>query len=147
MQLTHVRLLVSRFDECFRFYRDVMGLTPTWGEEGDGYADFAAGPTNLALFRRAAMADTVGTAALPVEAAAQDRVALILRVDDLGATVQQVETRGGAFVVGPTDHTDWGIRTAHLRDPDGNLIELYVELPKTEWAPELRDEAERYATA
>ena len=147
MQLTHVRLLVSRFDECFRFYRDVMGLTPTWGQEGDGYADFAAGPANLALFNRAAMADAVGAAGLPAEASAQDRVALILRVDDVDATVQRLQERGAAFVTGPTDHADWGIRTAHLRDPDGNLIELYVELPKTQWAPELRDEAQRYATA
>lgn len=24
---------------------------------------------------------------------------------------------------------DWGIRTAHLRDPDGNLIEINQPLP------------------
>jgi hypothetical protein len=40
MQLTHVRLLVEDFDVCFRFYRDVLGFTVTWGAEGDGYADF-----------------------------------------------------------------------------------------------------------
>jgi hypothetical protein len=27
--LTHVRLLVDDFPACFRFYRDVLGLTPT----------------------------------------------------------------------------------------------------------------------
>jgi lactoylglutathione lyase len=43
MKLLSVRLLVSDFDSCFRFYRDVMGFRPTWGEEGDGYADFDAG--------------------------------------------------------------------------------------------------------
>ena len=31
MKLTHVRLLVTDFPACFRFYRDVMGLTATWG--------------------------------------------------------------------------------------------------------------------
>jgi len=28
-------LLVTRFDECFRFYRDVMGFSVGWGREGD----------------------------------------------------------------------------------------------------------------
>jgi catechol 2,3-dioxygenase-like lactoylglutathione lyase family enzyme len=29
MNLTFVRLLVDDFPACFRFYRDVMGFTPT----------------------------------------------------------------------------------------------------------------------
>ncbi len=34
MRLTHMRLLVTRFDECLQFYRDVMGFPVAWGEEG-----------------------------------------------------------------------------------------------------------------
>jgi catechol 2,3-dioxygenase-like lactoylglutathione lyase family enzyme len=41
--LTHVRLLVRDYPACFRFYRDVMGLRATYGEEDTGYADFDAG--------------------------------------------------------------------------------------------------------
>ena len=43
MKLTHVRLLVDDAPACFRFYRDVIGLTPTWGTEAEGYADFDDG--------------------------------------------------------------------------------------------------------
>jgi predicted enzyme related to lactoylglutathione lyase len=32
MRLTHVRLLVDDFAACFRFYRDVAGLAPTFGD-------------------------------------------------------------------------------------------------------------------
>ncbi len=35
MVISHTRLLVLRFAECFRFYRDVMGFTVTWGDEND----------------------------------------------------------------------------------------------------------------
>jgi len=28
------------------------------------------------------------------------------------------------FETEPTDRSVWGIRTAHFRDPDGNLIEI-----------------------
>jgi catechol 2,3-dioxygenase-like lactoylglutathione lyase family enzyme len=40
MRLTHVRLLVDDFAACFRFYRDVVGLARTFGDETSGYADF-----------------------------------------------------------------------------------------------------------
>ena len=33
--------------------------------------------------------------------------------------------KGVEFAVGPTDRPDWYLRTAHFRDPEGNLIELY----------------------
>jgi len=38
------------------------------------------------------------------------------------------------------DHPDYGIRSAHLRDPDGNLIKIYTQLPKPRWSKELREE-------
>lgn len=36
---THTRLLVTKFAECFRFYRDVLGFKVTWGKEDERYAD------------------------------------------------------------------------------------------------------------
>lgn len=84
MFLESVRLLVSNYDACFRFYRDVMGLSPTWGAEGVGesYATFAVSDrTLLALFKRRPMAQAVGTDHLPAEAPAQDKVMLVFEVE------------------------------------------------------------------
>ena len=36
-QSPHIRLLVSNFPACFRFYRDVLDFTPTFGAEDDVY--------------------------------------------------------------------------------------------------------------
>jgi catechol 2,3-dioxygenase-like lactoylglutathione lyase family enzyme len=125
MRLTHTRLLVTRFDACFEFYRDQLGLEVGFGNPGDVYADFKAGDGTIALFDRGLMAQAVGTAELPVDAQCQDRVVLSLGVDQVDQTYGHLRERGVAFLNEPHDQPDWGIRVVHLRDPDGNLIELY----------------------
>ncbi len=131
LQLGEVRLLVNDFDGCFRFYRDVLGLTVTWGAEGEVYSSFSVGeggPT-VALFARALMAAVLGTAGGSGSAPGQDRVMLAFDVGDLDTTVVALEAKGVTFLTTAQDRPDWGIRTAHLRDPDGTLIELFSRLP------------------
>ena len=123
-QYTFTRLLVSDFRACFRFYRDVLGFTPTFGTENDTYADFDTGSLHIALFDKSEMAATVGTTALPARLPTQDHVCLVLGVQDVDAASAHVRAQGVALLTEPTDHPDWGIRTAHFRDPDGNLIEI-----------------------
>lgn len=120
----HTRLLVRDYGACFRFYRDVLGLTPGFGDEQSGYADFALGEASLALFARQEMADAVGRGDLPADAARQDDVALILAVEDVDRAATVLRGQGVALVGEPRDQPDWGIRVAHLRDPDGTLIEI-----------------------
>lgn len=118
------RLLVSNFRACFVFYRDVLGLKPGFGDEHGSYADFVLGPVNISLFDKAEMAATLGMGALPARPASQDHVCLVFAVPNVDATWAQVSAHGATLVAPPTDHPDWGIRTAHFRDPDGNLIEV-----------------------
>lgn len=127
MRYDYTRLLVRRFPECFRFYRDVLGLEPGFGTEDDTYADFETGSTGISLFDATEMAETLGTMHMPEHAEARDRVCLVFGVDDVDAVWAKVEASGFG-VVPPTDHTDWGIRTAHVRDPDGNLVEINAPL-------------------
>jgi len=147
MYLSHPRLLVLNFAECFRFYKDVMGFQVTWGDENDSYASFSEGerqlPT-LALYRRGDMAEVIGTANLPAEATCQDRVALIVEVEDIDGTFKDLSKQGVEFVLPPQDFVDWGIRAAYLRDPDGNLIELSGALDRAKWSQDLEDAARKY---
>lgn len=130
MQLNQVRLLVTNFDGCFRFYRDVLALPVGFGNEGDVYADFKlGGDVTLALFERQAMAEAVGTTDLPTTADSQDRAVVVFGVDDLQATVARLQAHGVELVAEPTDRPEWGMRTAHFRDPDGNLLEIFVPIP------------------
>lgn len=145
MKLSNVRLLTEKFDETFLFYRDVLGFKVTWGNVGDVYAHFQdAGGYDIALFSRPIMAGAVGTEKLPAAVKSQDRFALILAVDNVDKAFDDLRKKGQNFVTEPADQKDWGIRVAHLRDPDGNLIELMSELSKEKWSNGLREEADRY---
>lgn len=145
MRFTHTRLLVSKFDACFRFYRDVMGFEVGWGAEGTGYADLKAPDgAALSLFQREEMSEALGTLNLPYEASIQDRFALTFETDDLDGTMTQLRLKGANFTTKPKDHPDWGIRTVYMRDPDGNLIEINSPMPHSEWSEELQEEAGKY---
>lgn len=138
-------LLVVKFDECFRFYRDVMGFKVIWGEEGDSYASFSVNENSrLSIFKRDHMAETVGTADAPLQAHCQDRVALTFGVKDFEATKTELQENDAHFVTPTIDKRDWGIRTIFLRDPDGTLLQIEAELPRDEWTQELRSDAEKF---
>lgn len=130
VKFDNVRLLVTRFDETYAFYRDVLGLKPTWGKPGENYATFAfpAGG-EIAIFRRSLMADAVGMGGRPSTRSEQDSAALILTVENVDAFYAGL-ARVVDFLAAPKDQPAWGIRVVHFRDPDGNLIEVYSPLKK-----------------
>jgi lactoylglutathione lyase len=128
VRLTFVRLLVGDYGGCFRFYRDAMGFPVTFGDESSGYADVSASAdVNIALFDRREQLEQLGGGAEP--SGEGDRAALIFEVEDVDATLREVRGRGAPVAAEPADRSDWGIRVAYVRDPDGNLIELNQPIP------------------
>jgi catechol 2,3-dioxygenase-like lactoylglutathione lyase family enzyme len=124
VNLTHVRLLVSDMSASYRFYRDALGLPTTW-DENPGYAEFEVGPEHaLAIFPRSEMAETVD-----LRPDGGDGAVLVFSVESVDDEVARLRAEG-VEVGDPFDRRDWGLRAAHLRDPDGNLVELYHDI---EW--------------
>ncbi len=121
------RLLVRDFAACYRFYRDVVGLEPNLGTEEDTYAEFHTGATRISLFDAAEMAAAVGAPVPPAEPGG-DTCCLVFAVEDVDAAWAAMTAAGGRGVTGPIDRPDWDIRTAHLRDPDGRLVEINTRL-------------------
>jgi lactoylglutathione lyase len=120
MKLSQVRLLVGDFPGCFRFLRDALGLEPSFGAEDEDYASFAAGGGTIALFRRRGQEGVIGLRG------PGDSALVVLEVDDVDAEA----TRLGDLVVGgPVSQPEWGGRVAYVRDPDGNLFELFQTIP------------------
>lgn len=128
LTFTYARMLVENYAACFRFYRDTLGLELVWGDENTGYAEFQSGGVKVALFARQQMAQAVASDHLPSDADAQDRVALIFAVANVDEAYQHLSTKGVTFITEPTDRPDWSVRTAHFRDPSGNLIEINTRL-------------------
>ncbi len=136
VHLTQIRLIVSEFDRCVAFYRDVLGLTPQTDDPRPPYAAFKPelGST-LALHERANLAAALGDTlrsgvdsrsssngeVAPVPPA--DAAMVSLRVDDLGDYLAAITARGAEISGEPVAY-DGRVRCAYLRDPEGNLIEL-----------------------
>jgi catechol 2,3-dioxygenase-like lactoylglutathione lyase family enzyme len=132
MDALHPRLLVHDFAAAFRFYDAVLpgliGASRTRGDVQGPYASWDVGAQGaLMLFDRAAMAEVVGTGDLPARPpSGQDTAMLVSRVADVDAGYRLCLDHGARSVVPPTDRPDWAptMRTAHVRDPEGRLIEL-----------------------
>ncbi|WAZ21646.1 VOC family protein [Streptomyces cinnabarinus] len=122
MELAQVRLLVSDFAACYRFYADVLGLKPQSGAAEGPYEKLspATGSAGIALQDRAAMAEWLGELD---DTATGHRSLVVLRVDDLDDYCARITERGAVIVHGPASLTE-RMRVAHLKDPEGNLVEL-----------------------
>ncbi|MEU6219240.1 VOC family protein [Streptomyces sp. NPDC047022] len=122
MELAQIRLLVSDFAACYRFYAEVLGLKPQSGAENGPYEKFSpsTGSAGIALQDRAMMAGMLGELG---EAATGHRSMVVLRLDDLDAYCEEIVSRGATLLHGPAPMTD-RMRVAHLKDPEGNLVEL-----------------------
>ncbi len=128
MELNQVRLLVDDWAECVRWYRDVLGLREVFND-GDNYASLRLNDTTaLGITPRSLISDAIGTASLPQPVVAQDKISIIIEVADPDAELERLRAAGVQIVADAVDRPEWGLRTAHIRDPDGNLIELYKAL-------------------
>ncbi len=128
MHLSYVRLLADRFAETFRFYRDTLGFEVLWGDEDNVYAEFRVSPaTRLAMADRRIMAEVPGVSTR-VRGEGPEGCMLVFEVADVDARAAELKERGVRFIADPVDRPAWGVRTAHLRDPEGNLVEINTPL-------------------
>jgi catechol 2,3-dioxygenase-like lactoylglutathione lyase family enzyme len=129
-QFTHFRLIASNYKDTFLFYRNLFGFEPDWGDENTGYAEFNTGTIQLAIVKKEFMAGVIPITEQPLVFRSTDKSSLIFSVDDVNGVYQRLQDQNITIVAPPTDRPEWGIRTAHFRDPDGNLIEIYTILGK-----------------
>jgi len=127
MNITHIRLLVDNYKECFLFYRDTLGFEVSWGDKESNYADFTGiSGAKLGLFERKQMVAAIGTEYVPL-VENQDNSALIFKVESVEDTYEKMKDKL-EFITKPHEQVDWMLKVAHFRDPAGNLIEIYENL-------------------
>lgn len=133
-ELGHLVLYVHDVDRSAAFYRDVLGWREVMGPSTGSAAPvamFSSGRTHHELLLIEVGADAQG---IP----AGRRVGMYhfgLKVgdtdDELREMLQRV-TEAGATLVGASDH---GMtHSLYLLDPDGNELELYIDVPGVDWA-------------
>jgi len=125
VRTSYTRLLVTDLKACFAFYRDIMEFKLLVDATHEGYAEFAAGDMKLAISQRQEMAEIIGSDRLPLHAECQDRVVLVFVVPDVETVCHALKHKGIKFTREPMGNPSYDLKTAYLRDPDGNLIGIY----------------------
>ena len=127
-ELGHVVLYVRDLERSRAFYRDLLGFREIFA--GPGAAVYSSGRTHHELLLLA-----VGPGAQPIPQGR--RVGMYhfgLKVgdsDDELRAARDAVVRAGATMVGSSDHVV--THSLYLLDPDGNEIELYVDVPGVDW--------------
>lgn len=125
--LGSVILYVRDLDASVAFYRDVLGVPLKFSEHG--YAEFATEGSRLGLYERGRLPELIGEAARRSEEAGPAAEVLFL-VEDVDAEADRMRSLGVEIATGPVDRP-WGHRTVHLLDPDGHVVEVAQEIPRT----------------
>jgi len=132
-ELGHVVLYVRDVERSAAFYRDVLGFREVLGP-GSG-APFPAAMFSSGRTHHELLLIEVGESAQPIPQGR--RIGMYhfgLKVgdtdDELRAMLAQLQ-ESGTTIVGASDH---GItHSLYILDPDGNEIELYVDVPGVDW--------------
>ena len=106
------------------FYTGVVGLQLK--HRSGAYAQLESGTTRLGLFTRDAMQETLDTH-LEQPAIAAPAFQLGFKVAHVDSAFADLVGRGATPVSEPVDRP-WRQRTAYVRDPDDNLVELAQDL-------------------
>ena len=124
---TTIRILVRKdYGKCFDFYKDVIGLTPVWGDRNGPYTAFAVGenePPCFAIFSGSNMSIFAGYRQ-PDGNDQPDTIVATIPSDNIDNDYRRLKEAGVHFISEPQSIEDWGMRCTYFRDPEGNLFEL-----------------------
>ena len=123
-QFAYTRLFVEDCKACYEFYHDILGLEATFVSEIDTYVELTSGDVKLTLLNRKKLPEYCGNETNLFFGQKSDAIALSFEVADLENTCEYIKQKGVEIVCQPWDFSDWGIKLALVRDPEGNLIEL-----------------------
>lgn len=129
-RLDLLTLFVDDLPTMVRFYRDTLGLETPWNGD-EPYAEFRHSGIRFALFPRRNLEQMMGVdATYPI--GLNGSFSLSIQFDDpnqVDAEYERLHILGVPDVYAPRDEP-WGLRSAMVQDPEGNLLELAAWLPE-----------------
>lgn len=129
-QIDMIGIITWNFDEMLVFYRDTLSFKVTWAMEWS-YAEFANEWVRFAISTNDVMADATGHPSYKEPRSGQS-LELAFRVDTpwaVDSTYQEIIAKWATHIKRPADMPR-GQRAAFFADPDGNIHEIFADLPK-----------------
>ncbi|OBB84701.1 VOC family protein [Mycobacterium sp. 852002-30065_SCH5024008] len=120
MKFVSTRIITADVKRLVDFYETVTEAPAVWGNEL-----FAEIPTPVGTLAIGSDKTVPLFAAGSAEPAANRSAIVEFMVDDVDAEYERLHERVGAVVTTPTT-MPWGNRALLLRDPDGNLVNLFT---------------------
>jgi uncharacterized glyoxalase superfamily protein PhnB len=117
MKFSGICLITDDIPRLARFYELLSGGHP---EGGDVHAELSFAGVQLAFFTRAGMEEMAPGSMI---GAGYGSFTLGFEVADVDAECARLAAAGVEVVKPPATHP-WGCRSAWLRDPDGNIVDL-----------------------
>jgi lactoylglutathione lyase len=120
-----VVLFVADLERAKAFYQDTLGFPMKFEDESSAFFELEG--TSLILLSIAGAHDLLSSEAVPAQHPSGASSQLVAFVEDVDAIYTDLVAQGVEFVREPTDRA-WGLRTAHFKDPDGNIWEIAQQL-------------------
>jgi len=120
LQMKYIILYAQQYEECIRFYRDILQL-PIKGEYGT-YVEFDTGSTILAINSRDDVRELTGLP-IPKTLSQSSTFEIGFVADDVMETIYNLKKQGVTVLVEPVTKP-WGQTVSYVCDPDGNYIEI-----------------------
>lgn len=114
--LRHVALFIQHFDECQRFYTELLGMSIAWQPDPDNLY-LTSGQDNFALHR-------APQGFSPDKYQRLDHVGFFLNErTDVDQWYEYLKSQQVDIKAPPKDHRD-GSRSFYCADPDGNIVQM-----------------------
>lgn len=126
--LNYIRILTDNFPTLYEFYTGKLKMEARFGISNGPYEEFnfksdeVSGAT-LSIYDRNLMYKALGKVVPTQVVTPNDNVVIIFSITDIDEFYTKFKD-AVKFETIPSDRPEWQIRTAHIRDPDGNLLEF-----------------------
>jgi lactoylglutathione lyase len=129
MQIALITILTDDVPRLTAFYRDVLGLTVK--QDLESFVEFQHAGVRFAICARSILRDASGHASYADAHRGQcfELAFPCAEPAEVDRAYAEIVARGAVPVHAPAA-MPWGQRTAMFADPDGNIHELFADLPQ-----------------
>ena len=126
-----ISIVTTKFEELLLFYRDVLGFKIKL--KLDGYVEFESPGVRFAITTNKVMANATKHESFTQDKRGQsfELAFPVSAPDEVDKTYNEIIKKGAIPIKSPED-MPWNQRAAFFADPEGNIHEIFADLPKAD---------------